>query len=258
MTEHLLMQHDLKNALENGEFVLHYQPQIDLANNRIIGAEALLRWNHPQKGLVPPGVFIPVAESSGLIVPIGEWIVMEACKQGALWHKQGILLTVAVNISAVQFKRENLETLIQNALTLSGFAPEYLELELTESIMMHDTEAILRSVQNLKSMGLQLSIDDFGTGYSSLAYLNRFAVDKLKIDQSFVRDILRDQEDEAIVRAIIQMAKSLGLKTIAEGVENSEVLSLVHGFGCDEVQGYHFAKPMEAAAFETFYNRFHA
>lgn len=256
LLEDLHMRHELKDAIKNGDFRLNYQPQIDLNENRIIGVESLLRWHHPQKGTIPPGVFIPVAESSGLITTIGEWIIQEACRQGARWHKEGIPVTVAVNISAIQFKRGNLEEVIRGALAESGIPPEYLELELTESIIIHDTESVLHTVRNLKKMGLQLSIDDFGTGYSSLSYLKRFAVDKLKIDQSFVRDILKDKEDEAIVRAIVLMAKSLGLKTIAEGVEDAATLELISAFGCDEVQGYHFATPMEAADFESFYRDF--
>lgn len=248
------MQNDLRSALENNEFVLHYQPQIDLASNRITGAEALIRWEHPHLGMIPPMNFIPIAESSGLIVSIGQWVIEEACRQIALWHAKGIAITVAVNISSVQFKRGNLESVVENALREYKIDPQCLELELTESIIMHDTDNTLQSVRNLKALGVQLSIDDFGTGYSSLAYLKRFAVDKLKIDQSFVRDILQDQEDAIIVRTIVQMAKSLNLKTIAEGVENHEVLALIEGYGCDEVQGYHFAKPMRAVEFETYFN----
>ncbi len=250
------VQNDLKKAITNKEFVLHYQPQIDLKLNQITGAEALIRWRHPQLGMIPPMDFIPMAESSGLIIPIGEWVIMEACKQAALWAKKGIELTIAVNISAVQFKRGNLEEIVRNALNASGLKPQFLELELTETIMIHDAEKILKSVQLLKDIGVQLSIDDFGTGYSSLAYLKRFAVDKLKIDQSFVRDLLIDNEDAVIVNAIIQMAKNLNLKTIAEGVENQDVLDVIHTLGCDEVQGYHFAKPMESSEFEKYQKAF--
>ncbi|MFA5214967.1 EAL domain-containing protein [Sulfuricurvum sp.] len=250
------LQNDLRSALQNTEFVLFYQPQIDLAENRITGAEALIRWQHPQMGMIPPMSFIPLAESSGIIVQIGEWVIHEACHQAAQWEKEGKEITVAVNISAVQFKRGNLEAIVKNALESSGLNPKLLELELTESILINDVENILKTVQILKGLGIQLSIDDFGTGYSSLAYLKRFAVDKLKIDQSFVREILTDQEDAAIVKTIIQMAKSLNLKTIAEGVEDAQVLAVVDSYGCDEVQGYHFAKPMEAKMFELYYESF--
>lgn len=246
------IQNELKTAFLNNEFVLHYQPQIDLSENRITGAEALIRWHHPQMGMVPPMNFIPVAESSGLIVQIGQWVIQEACRHAALWHKEGMHITVAVNISAVQFKRGNLEAVVRQALASSGLNPKFLELELTESILIHDVENVLKTVKVLKGLGIQLSIDDFGTGYSSLAYLKRFAVDKLKIDQSFVRDILRDHEDAAIVQTIIHMAKNLNLKTIAEGVENQEVLDVIKSYGCDEVQGYHFAKPMKSSEIENY------
>ena len=248
---------DLKNALQNREFMLYYQPQIDVVENKIIGVEALIRWLHPQMGMVPPMDFISIAESSGLIVQIGQWVIEEVCRQAIFWHEKGFKISIAVNISAVQFKRGNLEKVITQALQKTGLEAKYLELELTETIMMHDVETTLQSVQNLKSLGVQLSIDDFGTGYSSLSYLKRFAVDKLKIDQSFVRGVLEQKEDSAIVNTIIQMAKNLNLKTIAEGVENAEVLSVIKKFGCDEVQGYHFAKPMEALAFESYYDIFH-
>jgi diguanylate cyclase (GGDEF)-like protein/PAS domain S-box-containing protein len=251
------IQTDLKHALRNREFILHYQPQIDVVANRLIGVEALIRWNHPKQGQIPPMDFIPIAEESGLIVPIGEWVIQEACSQAAAWHRQGIEITVAVNISAVQFKRGDLESVVKHALEHSRLDPKYLELELTESIMMHNVENTLQTVHSLKALGIQLSIDDFGTGYSSLAYLKRFAVNKLKIDQSFVRDILHDQEDAVIVQAIIQMAKSLNLKTIAEGVENEAVLSIISDYGCDEVQGYHFAKPMDGRALEKYHTSFH-
>ncbi|PIV59096.1 MAG: phosphodiesterase, partial [Sulfurimonas sp. CG01_land_8_20_14_3_00_36_23] len=189
------IQNDLKKAIANSEFVLYYQPQIDLELNRITGAEALIRWKRPELGMVPPMDFIPLAEATGLIVPIGEWVIMEACRQAALWAKKGVELTIAVNISAVQFKRGDLEDVVKRALSISKLNPKLLELELTESVMVHDIEIILATVQRLKLLGIQLSIDDFGTGYSSLSYLKRFAVDKLKIDQSFVRDILIDDDD---------------------------------------------------------------
>lgn len=250
------IQNDLKSAIENNEFILYYQPQVDLKLNRITGAEALIRWKHPALGMIPPMNFIPIAESTGLIVQIGEWVLMEACRQAALWAQEGIEITIAVNISAVQFKRGNLETVIKKALSSSGLNPKFLELELTESVLMHDVDAILKTIQTLKSSGIKLSIDDFGTGYSSLSYLKRFAVDKLKIDQSFVQDILNDNEDKTIVNTIIQMAKNLNLKTIAEGVENKEVLDVINSLGCDEVQGYHFAKPMESTVFESYFTKY--
>ena len=251
--EQLAMRNGLRKALEQGEFLLHYQPQIDLDSGRVIGAEALVRWQHPELGMVPPGRFIPIAEESGLIVPLGEWVLHEACLQTMRWQKSGLTdLVVAVNLSAVQFKRGDVEQTVVNALEASGLDPALLELELTESILIRNTETILDTVKRLKLLGVKLSIDDFGTGYSSLSYLKRFAVDKLKIDQSFIRDLATDPDDAAIVRAIIQMARSLGLKTIAEGVEEEGILDRLRVFRCDEAQGYHFAKPMPADEFARY------
>ena len=252
-TEHLRMRNGLRRALEHGEFVLHYQPQISLASGLVIGVEALIRWNHPELGMVPPGRFISIAEDSGLIVPMGEWVLKEACRQGVAWRKAGLPeLLIAVNLSAVQFKRGDIVACVTSALEESGLNPASLELELTESILIKDTEKILATVRQLKSLGLKLSIDDFGTGYSSLSYLKQFNVDKLKIDQSFVRDMADDPNDAAIVSAIIQMAKSLNLVTIAEGVETESQLALLRQQKCDEVQGYYFARPMPAEEFANF------
>ena len=254
--EHLTILNGLRRAIEREEFVLHYQPQINLGNGALIGAEALIRWQHPELGLLPPGRFISVAENSGLIVAIGDWVLREACRQGAEWRRKGRdRLLMAVNLSAVQFKRGNLEQSVLAALQESGLPPSQLELELTESILIHDSEEVLATVKRLKTLGVKLSIDDFGTGYSSLAYLKRFAVDKLKIDQSFTRDMIDDPEDNTIVRAIIQMAQSLGLRTIAEGVEDEQMLTYLRLFDCNEAQGYHIAKPMPAKDFETFMAR---
>jgi len=240
-----------RRALENGEFVLHYQPQIDLASGAVIGAEALIRWKHPELGMVPPGRFITIAEDSGLIVPIGAWVLREACWQVASWQSAGLPeLTVAVNLSAIQFKRGRVEQTVLAALQESGIDPALLELELTESILIKDTDSVLATVRQLKALGVKLSIDDFGTGYSSLSYLKRLNVDKLKIDQSFIRNLASDPEDEAIVRAVIQMAHSLNLRTVAEGVETEQVLGLLRSHGCDEAQGYHFARPLPAVEFE--------
>jgi len=251
--EHLRMRNGLRRALEQGEFVLHYQPQISLATGAVFGAEALIRWHHPELGMVPPGRFISVAEDSGLIVPIGEWVLREACRQSVAWRKAGLPeLLIAVNLSAVQFKRGDVLKSVIQALAESGLEPALLELELTESILIKDTEKVLTTVRQLKSLGIKLSIDDFGTGYSSLSYLKRFDVDKLKIDQSFVRDMADDPDDAAIVRAIIQMAKSLNLTTVAEGVEDERQLALLRLQHCDEAQGFHFARPMPADEFASF------
>jgi diguanylate cyclase (GGDEF)-like protein/PAS domain S-box-containing protein len=255
--EHLMLSNGLRRAIGRDEFVLHYQPQISLATGLVTGVEALLRWNHPALGLVEPGRFIPVAEENALIVPIGEWVLREACRQAVSWTRGGLPeMTVAVNLSAVQFKRGDVEQSVMNALADSGLNPALLELELTESILLQNVESVLNCVKRLKQLDVKLSIDDFGTGYSSLSYLKRFDIDKLKIDQSFVRDLATDPDDAAIVQAIIQMARSLNLKTIAEGVETTQMLEQLRVFQCDEVQGYYFARPMPAAELEVFLRNF--
>lgn len=252
-SEHLALRNGLRRALDAGEFELHYQPQVELASGRVIGAEALLRWNAPGEGLIMPGRFIPVAEESGLIVPIGEWVLMEACRQARAWQQAGLAeVCVAVNLSAVQFRRGNVEQSVLRALEATGLPPHALELELTESLMIQNVEQVLATVRRLKLLGVKLSIDDFGTGYSSLSYLKRFDVDKLKIDQSFVRDLASDPDDAAIVRAIVQMARSLNLKTIAEGVETEDMRHMLRVFQCDEAQGYLFARPLPADEFARF------
>ena len=253
VVEHLTLETQLRRALDNREFVLHYQPQLDLNDGSIVGVEALIRWKSPDGELISPARFIPVAEDSGMIVAIGAWVLGEACRQARAWQDAGLPpFVVAVNLSAVQFKRPDLVNTVINALVLSDLDSQWLELELTESILIQDAEATLDAVRRLKALGVRLSVDDFGTGYSSLTYLKRFAVDKLKIDQSFIRDLVSDPDDAAIVRAIIQMARSLKLKTIAEGVESEELANLLRIFHCDEVQGYWFARPMPAADLEAF------
>jgi len=252
-----LSRHRIRNALpqaiERSEFALHFQPQIDLASGQVIGAEALLRWVHPELGIVPPIDFIPVAEESGLIVPIGEWVLDEACRQAVAWQVPGRTpLSVAVNISAVQFARGDLEDTVRRALAASGLPPQLLELELTESILIRNVDSVLATVTRLKRLGVTLSIDDFGTGYSSLTYLKRFAVDKLKIDQSFVRDLVTDPDSAAIVRAIVQMAQSLNLKTVAEGIEDEHVMAHLRAIACDHGQGYGIARPMPGPALLEF------
>lgn len=252
--EHLRMKNGMHQAIERNEFSLFYQPQIDLTTGVVVGVESLIRWNDPEHGMISPAKFIPVTESSELIVPIGEWVIHEACRQAVAWRNAGLPpLVIAVNLSAVQFRRSDVEKTVIHALKTSGLEPRYLELELTESVLIHDTELVLNTVQRLKRLGVTLSIDDFGTGYSSLSYLKRFNVDKLKIDQSFIRDLATNTDDMAIVRAIIQMAKSLNLKTIAEGVETEDLVKPLQNFGCDEAQGYHFAQPMTASAFAEFH-----
>jgi diguanylate cyclase (GGDEF)-like protein/PAS domain S-box-containing protein len=250
MVEHQRAFTDLQGALIRGEFELHYQPQFNLKSGKLVGAEALLRWRHPVRGLIAPGRFIPLAESSGLIVAIGEWVLREACRQAAQWHRSGLPgLVMAVNLSAVQFKRDNLEQTIIEAIASSGIDPAMLELELTESILIRDTDTVLATVNRLRNLGVKLSIDDFGTGYSSLSYLKRFNVDKVKIDQSFIRDISANPSDATIVKAICMMAHGLNMRTIAEGVEDESHLVPLREYSCDEVQGYLFARPMPPAEF---------
>jgi diguanylate cyclase len=247
----------LRLSLERGELELFYQPQISLGMDqvagRVVGAEALIRWNHPELGLVMPGDFISVAEESGLIVPIGEWVLRQACRQAAAWRAMGLSLpVVAVNLSAVQFRDARFDEVVLAALADAGLDANCLELELTETILVEDIALPLSVVGHLKEHGVRLSIDDFGTGYSSLAYLKRFKVDKLKIDRSFIRDLMFDPDDLAIVRAIIQMAKSLNMKTVAEGVDDKGVLNLLADLGCDEVQGYLYARPLSAKNFTDY------
>jgi len=253
---YLNIAYGLREALAQHQFELHYQPQISLNSTQVIGAEALIRWQHPQNGLQPPAQFISIAEQTGLIVEIGEWVIEEACRQAMEWQKNGLpALSMAVNVSAVQFRRGNLDKVIIKALEKTGLEPRLLELELTESILVEDIDHLLAQLDVLKRLGVKLAIDDFGTGYSSLAYLKKFNIDRLKIDQSFVRDINTDPNDAAIVRAIVQMAHTLNLDVIAEGVENEAMLKHVRESGCDEVQGYFFSKPLSANDFAAFMQR---
>jgi diguanylate cyclase (GGDEF)-like protein/PAS domain S-box-containing protein len=252
-TRSLQLVNALRHALERDQFQVHYQPQVSMRDERIIGAEALLRWQHPELGNVSPAEFIPAAEDSGLILPIGEWVLRTAVRQLKCWMDEGHpAMVIAVNLSAVQFRHPSLPDLVTSILNEAQLAPEHLELELTESVAMYDPLGAIAVMDNLHERGIRMSIDDFGTGYSSLNYLKKFKVYKLKIDQSFVRDISTDLEDKAIVAAIISMAKSLGLQTIAEGVETAEQMAFLREQGCDEVQGYHYSKPLPTAQFEAF------
>jgi len=245
VVERLTLENPLRQALAKGELFLMYQPQMDIATGRIVGLEALLRWQHPDLGLVPPDRFIRIAEKSGLILPIGEWVLRAACSQVRKWQDEGLpAVTVAVNVSAVQFRQEGFCELIRRLLHETGLAPQYLELELTESLLLADADVTLSVLKELKSMGVRLAIDDFGTGYSSFSYLRQFRVSKLKIDRSFIRDVALNPDDAAITSAIISMAKSLHLKVIAEGVENEVQMSFLRTHHCDEIQGYYFCKPL--------------
>jgi len=246
--ERLERENELRLALENDEFFLAYQPQMDIVSGEITGLEALIRWQHPKLGLVPPDKFIGVAENCGLILPIGEWVLQTACSQARKWQEDGILaVPIAVNVSAVQFRQEGFCALIRKVLADTHLAPQYLELELTESLLLSNEDVVFSVLLELREMGLALAIDDFGTGYSSFSYLRKFRVNKLKIDRSFIQDIATDPDDAAITTAIINMAKSLRLKVIAEGVENEAQLSFLRSHQCDEIQGYYFCKPVIAA-----------
>ncbi len=247
--ERLQLHGHLKQALEQEELLLHYQPQVDIASGRVVGVEALLRWQADEFGLLLPDKFIPAAEQSGLIIPIGAWVLGEACRQAREWQDQfGLSIPVAVNLSALQINREGLFESVQSALDRSGIPACRLVLELTESMLLNNSHAVLNLVQQLKQLGVGLAIDDFGTGYSSLSYLKRFQLDRLKIDRSFIRDLLHDSEGGAITRAIIQMAKSLNLTVIAEGVENSQQLDWLQVEGCEQAQGFFYYPPMSAEA----------
>ncbi len=252
--ERLSLVNDLHRALARDEFVLHYQPQVDIKTGMITGVEALVRWQHPQKGMVPPGKFITVAEETRLILPIGEWVLHTACEQAVQWHKAGHSITVAVNISALQVEEQRLVELVDDALRQTGINPKYLELELTENVLIERSDAIYRIFQQLREKGVRMAIDDFGTGYSSLSYLSKLPIDKLKIDRSFVRDIAEDANDRAIVAAIISMSHSLNLKAIAEGVETPAQEEFLRRLNCDEMQGYVFSQalpPEEISAMLT-------
>jgi len=252
----LELETQLRGVLERGELVVHYQPQVDLKSGRIIGAEALLRWQHPEWGLVSPGEFIPVAEESGLILPIGRWVLESAIMQNRLWQDEGLAaIRVSVNLSLRQFQQDDLAEQVENLLTVQRLDPCWLELELTESIAMQEADEAVRVTGALNRLGVALSIDDFGTGYSSLSYLKRFSLTRLKIDISFIRDIVTDPEDEAIVDTIISMASNLGLKTVAEGVETRQQRDLLIAKGCDEMQGFYFSKPLPAAEFAELLRR---
>jgi EAL domain-containing protein (putative c-di-GMP-specific phosphodiesterase class I) len=243
--ELLALESDMRTALDHNEFFLVYQPQIDILGGRIVGLEALLRWRHPDLGLVPPDRFIPIAERNGLILAIGEWVLRTACIQTRSWQTQGLpIVPVAVNVSAVQFRSEGFAAQVRDVLLETGLSPELLELELTETMLFSNVGAVHECVRDLQAARIKIAIDDFGTGYSSLGYLKQFRVNKLKIDRSFIRDLPGDRDDEVITQAIISMARSLNLTVIAEGVETDAQIAFLKDHGCDQIQGYWFSRPV--------------
>jgi len=253
MVERMSIETKLKTAMEKREFALYYQPQIELSGNGIAGVEALARWHHPDLGLVMPGRFIPVAEEIGLIVPLGEWTLREACRQQCEWLGQGLPpLRIAVNVSAIQFRQEGFVDAVKSIITGTGIDPHMLELELTESALMNGAERNVNTLLSLRNLGIGIAVDDFGTGFSSLSYLRKFPLDRIKIDQSFIRGIHADPTNAAIVRTIIALADNMGLETIAEGIETQEELDFITACSCHEAQGYHFSKPLKSDDFREW------
>lgn len=251
--ERLQLEEQMRNALKNNEFQLYYQPQVDLQSNKITKAEALIRWIHPELGFVSPADFIPIAEESGLIIELGDWILETACSQAKAWQTQGLSgCRVSINVSSVQFKQTALIDKVQEALEKTGLPPHLLELEITESAVMSDVEDNIERLQQFKKMGISVAVDDFGTGYSSLSYLKLFPIDTLKIDRSFVDDIATDENDVAIVKAIMVLAEAMDLKVVAEGIETMEQLKILHTFGCQQIQGYFFSRPLPVDQFRQF------
>ncbi|WP_321347018.1 EAL domain-containing protein [Halopseudomonas oceani] len=247
--QRLDIEQALRQAISRDELRLYYQPIIALKGERLVGAEALLRWQHPEQGLLSPDRFMDVAEQSGLIAEIGEWVIRRACEDAMRWQQHGLRLGVSVNLSAIQIRRNNLQSVIVDVLNESGLEPELLELELTESMLLEKSDAFLQLLKNLKKLGVSLAIDDFGTGYSNLSYLQRFNVDRLKVDKSFVLDLSSNEQNRAIVTAVIQMAHSLKLQVTAEGIEHQLVQRILTSLGCDHAQGYLFSRPLEPDAF---------
>ena len=240
---------DLRQALTRGEFAIDYQPIVDLATGRVTSCEALLRWNHPERGLIPPSAFIPVAEDTGLIVELGSWVLRQACADAFTWPSD---LKVAVNLSASQFRDHALTAIVLAALTRSGLPATRLELEITETAMLHDTEGTIATMRLLQELGVSMALDDFGTGYSSLSYLRRFPFQKIKIDGSFVREIEHDKSSAAIVGAVARMGSQLGMAIVVEGVETAGQLERVRAEGCNEAQGFLLGRPMPSAAVESY------
>jgi len=246
--ERRFLELGLRHALIEGEFFLDYQPKLDLESGAVTSVEALIRWRHPQRGLIDPSQFIPVAEECGLIVPIGRWVLREACSQGRAWQVAGAPpIRIAVNVSAVELRANDFVAGVRMILEQTGLEPRHLELELTETCLLQDSSATISVLQALKHLGVGLALDDFGTGYSSLSFLKRFPIDTVKIDQSFVRDLATDANDAGIVSAVIAMGKSLNMRVIAEGIETRDQLDFLRNRGCPEGQGYYFSRPVAPA-----------
>jgi EAL domain-containing protein (putative c-di-GMP-specific phosphodiesterase class I) len=237
----------LRNALKQNEFLIYYQPQIELSTNRIVGVEALIRWQRSPEEIIPPNGFIPLAEETGLIIPIGEWVLRKACEQTRIWHEAGFKhLNISVNLSAKQFQQKNMERIIPQIVAETGLNANYLTLEITENIVMQNAEQAIAIMQDMTNLGIKFSLDDFGTGYSSLMYLKQFPLDELKIDRSFVSDIPAESQTIAIIKAILSMATNLKIKVVAEGVETKEQLDFLRHHACDKIQGFLYSRPLPA------------
>ncbi len=241
------LEQDLRTAVSENQFILHYQPQVDILSEQVIGFEALIRWQHPTRGLISPAEFIPVAEEEALIIQMSEWVIKSVAQQQRIWHKSGLAPTsVSINLSGLHFRQPNLASQVKSLVYAEGGNPQDIELELTESVLMRDASSTTTLLQELKASGFRLAIDDFGTGYSSLAYLEQFPIDTLKIDQAFIKDLKLGKEDSPITRAIVGMGRALKLHLVAEGVETRDQLAYLRLQGCDAYQGYLFSKPMPA------------
>lgn len=249
MLRQTLLEQNLKDALTLNQFTLFYQPLWDIKTERITSAEALIRWEHPELGLIPPNEFIPLAEETGFIVPIGEWVLYNAIKEAQKWHSYGHFIKISVNISSIQLQRPNCMHVIQKILAETGFNPKFLEFEITERVTLSNPDEILKKLIRLRSIGIQIAIDDFGTGYSSLSYLKKYPIDSIKIDRAFIQDIANDPRDNAMLEALLLMAKSFNFDTVAEGVETSEQLEVLEKFNCHYAQGYHLSRPLRSEDF---------
>jgi EAL domain-containing protein (putative c-di-GMP-specific phosphodiesterase class I) len=248
----LALESELRHAIENGELELHYQPKIDLASNTTAAVEGLVRWRHPERGLIPPGEFIPLAEETGLIIALGDWVLKDAIRQLVAWQQRGLYLKLAINVTAIQLEKNNLAETIETLLAQQGVDPKYLEIEVTESMVMNDTETVISVLKKLQALGISIAMDDFGTGYSSLAYLRRLPLNVLKVDRSFVMHSDENEQDAQLVRTIVAMGHALGLTVVAEGVETAGQVDLLRGIGCDRAQGYFFSRPLSSERLELW------